>query len=96
MGRRRFVKLHRASMHERGCKGGELLSEDSDLTAWILKQERYAHLRTPLAKNMSTVSLSMPGSNSLANRKLANAADWGRREREGRTLINPITKGYFE
>ncbi len=84
MSKRRYVKLHRASLMERGCKGGELLSEDCDFTEWMLKRPDMEQCKVVLQKTMNKIGWVPP----LANARLANAAAHGQRERAGRAIFD--------
>ena len=86
MSKRRYVQLHRASMPERGCKGGELLSEDCDFTDWLLKRPDMEHLRVRLEKVMNRLGWN-PKLDSASTR-LQNAAKHGRKERAGRLIFD--------
>lgn len=90
MSKLRWLQLHRASMIEKGDRGGSLLGENSDFTEWMLKRPDLEHLRVTLAKTTNKIGWTPP----LANVRLANAADWGRKERAGQTIIDPTTGGY--
>lgn len=84
MSKRRHVKLHRASLMERGCRGGELLGEDCDFTEWMLKRPDMEQCRVILEKTTNKVGWTPP----LVNVRLANAADHGRKERAGRIIFD--------
>lgn len=86
MSKRRYIKLHRASLMERGCKGGELLSEDSDFTDWMLKRPDMEHCRIVLQKTMNKIGWTPP----LTNARLKNAAEHGRKERAGKLVFDTV------
>ncbi len=81
MSKFRWLQYHRASKIERGDRGGSLLSEESDFISWLLKKPEFEHLRVPLAKITNKVGWT------AAEHRMANAADWGRRERNSQTLV---------
>lgn len=90
MSKRRWLKLHRASKMEKGDKGGSLLGENSDFSEWMLKRPDLEHLRVTLAKTTNRIGWAPP----LAQARLSNAADFGRRERAGRAILDPTTGGW--
>ncbi len=92
MSRIRWLALHRASMVEKGDKGGSLLSEDSDFIPWLLKRSDMEHLRVKLARKTNGVGYTPALDNASA--RLANAAHFGRRERAGQAILDPQTKGW--
>lgn len=84
MSKIRWLQLHRASMIEKGDKGGSLLSEESDFTEWMLKRPDLEHLRVTLAKTTNKIGWVPP----LANARLNNAAEHGRKERAGKLIFD--------
>lgn len=84
MSKRRYIKLHRASLIERDCKGGELLSEDCDFTEWALKRPDMEQCKIVLQKTMNKIGWTPPNTNA----RLANAAEHGRRERAGKLVFD--------
>lgn len=86
MSKRRRIQLHRASLAERGCKGGELLGNNSDFLDWLLKRPDMEHLRTRIQKAMNRLGWN-PKLESESTR-LANAAAHGRKERAGRIIFD--------
>lgn len=94
MSKTRFIELYRASKMEKGCKGGELLGEESDFTQWLLKRDDMEHLRVKLAKTTNKVGW-MPTVAANRQARLDNAFDYGKRERAGRAILDPSTGGWL-
>jgi hypothetical protein len=114
MSRIRWLELHRASMVEKGDRGGSLLGDESDFIRWLLKRSDMEHLRVQLAKTTNRQAYTSAIENAAmtfkrdadrkrvpaspvvdqASTRLENAADWGCRERNGTTVLDPKTRGY--
>jgi hypothetical protein len=92
MSKRRWLQLFRASKVEKGDRGGSLLGEDSDFTDWLLRRPDMEHLKVTLAKTTNKIGWTSP----LVNARLSNAADFGRRERAGRAILDPTTGGWLQ
>lgn len=79
-----WLQLHRATLHERGAKGGEILNDD-DFVRWALKRNEHWRIRVACAQNKTGW---LP--------TVERAKQWGERERAGKAKLNPITGGWDE